>query len=286
MPYRNLEKGWWRAAVERAVEWTTPESLHARFKRLELPDSGLGYDPFGLEVSTARLALDAWYALYASYFRVRSVGVEHLPQRGGYLLVANHAAPFPVDALMVVMDVLMQGAPPRLVRTLAHPSLASAPYLNILLNRTGAVWATRHNMAALLRQGQPVLTFPEGARAMARRLGRQPRLLPFGTRAVELAVEHKIPIIPVGMVATGALSALDGLLPVRSGGGLGAELPDLTRITLAGLTPLPSAMHLRYGAPLDLADELAGAPPSPTWVRAMTDRLQSEVQLLVDGLGA
>jgi len=279
----SLEKGWWRVVSDRTFDWTASDVLKSRIGRLDLPDEGLGYDRFGLESSSARLSLDLYHWLYVRYFRTQSFGIEHLPQRGPYILAPNHTGPFPLEALMIMVDVLLHGSPPRLVRPLVNRSLSALPYVNIVLSRTGCVWASRSNMDGLLNSGQPIMLFPEGPRALAKRLARRHRTMSFNPAVVELAIKHQVPIVPVGVVG---LSNARGLLPYE-----GPDVPqpasvddEILRLGLSNIVPVPTRVRIQYGAPFLFHDDSSVQDHTPTLVRSMTDRLQSEVQRLIDDL--
>ena len=66
-------------------------------------DEGHGYDLFGMRLAAVRRAARATAPLYDRYFRVSSVGADHVPRDGRAILVANHSGALPVDAAMLCM---------------------------------------------------------------------------------------------------------------------------------------------------------------------------------------
>ncbi len=57
--------------------------------------------------------------LYRSYWRIRTSGLQHVPDEGGALLVANHSGALPFDAIMTKVAVLDDHPAHRHLRLLA-----------------------------------------------------------------------------------------------------------------------------------------------------------------------
>lgn len=137
-------------------------------------------------------------------WKVSVRGRELLPP-GPCVLVANHQS---------VADVLA-------CMGLAHPykfvskgSLFSVPivgwsmrmmrYVRVDRGRPRSMHKMMDDCRYWLRRGVPVLIFPEGTYASAR------ELLPFKRGAFKLAIEEKVPIVPVAIEGTDALVHGDG----------------------------------------------------------------------------
>jgi 1-acyl-sn-glycerol-3-phosphate acyltransferase len=128
-------------------------------------------------------------------FRVVPHGLERLPKKGAYIMVANHVTN--VDALAVAYFVYKQlGRGPHF---LAKESLFRVPLLGKLLTAAGQVpvyRSTYRNDAPLraantfLEAGHCITIFPEGT------LTRDPDLWPMRGRtgAVRLALETGVPV--------------------------------------------------------------------------------------------
>jgi 1-acyl-sn-glycerol-3-phosphate acyltransferase len=128
-------------------------------------------------------------------FRVVPHGLEKLPKKGAYIMVANHVTN--VDALAVAYFVYKQlGRGPHF---LAKESLFRVPLLGKLLTAAGQVpvyRSTHRNDAPLraankfLEAGHCITIFPEGT------LTRDPDLWPMRGRtgAVRLALETGVPV--------------------------------------------------------------------------------------------
>ena len=138
--------------------------------------------------------------LYKNWFRVQWEGLEKIPERGGALLVANHAAAIPSDA-----PVIMHGIEEELGRAvygMADFFFRSTPWLGTMWARGGGVTAHPDNALRLLRdQGQLVLVFPEGTKGPSKTYGDRYRLRRFGRGGfVEIAMRAGVPVIPIAVV--------------------------------------------------------------------------------------
>lgn len=137
------------------------------------------------------------YLLVRLVYRLRRVGVEHLPRRGAALVVCNHVS---------FMDALvMGGASPRPLRFLMDKPIYDSPWLNWLFRLVGAipVESERCDTGSLrraldevsraLRDGEVVMLFPEG------RLTRDGEVQEF-RRGLELILARDpVPVIPAGL---------------------------------------------------------------------------------------
>lgn len=170
---------------------------------------------------------------------------------GPFIVVANHLSH--LDA-----PLIFGALPARLCRHLAAGAAAdyffdvpwrralTALFFNAFpVHRTGQKPDARSvSASALLRNGLPVLIFPEGSRS------RDGRTAPFRTGAARLAIEAGLPCLPVAVVGT------DLAQPP------GRNWPRFGR----------PAVGVAFGDPL--------YPPPGAGPAAFTDRLQAEVTRL------
>jgi len=158
--------------------------------------------------------------------RVESAGLEHLPLRGGVLLLPNHQS--------ALDPFLVQAWAPRSVRSMTKSTQFGSPLMEWLLPRLGAFPVRRfkidpqsvRTVLSLLDEGECVCIYPEGERSW------DARLQPFRTGTLRTALEairRGIPVIPVG---------IDGMYDL---------LPRWGGLRRTGRT-----VYLRFGAPLDL----------------------------------
>src|SRR5690625_5218123 len=91
------------------------EQAQRKLEGLAADTNEYGVDPFGMDLDYAIAAAGPLLWLYKNYFRVRTYGLEKVPQ-GRVLLVSNHSRPLPIDGAMIAVSMLVQADPPRAVR--------------------------------------------------------------------------------------------------------------------------------------------------------------------------
>jgi len=181
-------------------------------------------------------------------FRLKTSGNENLPKEGGFVLASNHLSnldPWPL-ALAVW---------PRVVRFMAKAEAIDSPLLGPFISAQGAFPVRRGErdsgaleMAVrILRNGDPLVMFPEGTR---RKPGRP---IKHHTGAVRVAMEAGVPLIPAGLAGTDRLSRF-------------------------------AAQTVRYGPPVPL-DDLVGLPPREA-AQEGTERLMKAIHGLEAELAA
>jgi len=226
--------------------------LEGRLRKAPIRANDFGYDPYGLSAEVLRRALFPAALLYRYYFRVATHDIQHVPE-GRVLLVANHAGQLPFDAVMLMVAMLLEAAPPRVCRAMGEYWIPRLPWFGSFAARLGMLVGTRENCSALLEAEECVMIFPEGVRGMNKPFSERYHLQRFGLGFLRLALETQTPIVPVAIV--GSEEQQPGLM----------NLPGLARwlgmpafpITVGfpwlgplGLLPLPVKYQLYFGEPL------------------------------------
>lgn len=123
-------------------------------------------------------------------------GAEHINGARPAVLVSNHQS---------ALDILMLATVwPRYCSVTAKKQLKNMPFLGWFMSLSGTVFLDRANKASALKafegaasemqtHKQSVFIFPEGTRSGAT----EPMMLPFKKGAFHLAVQAKVPILPV-----------------------------------------------------------------------------------------
>lgn len=126
-------------------------------------------------------------------WRFRMTGLEHLPERGGVAIAANHTSFWDFFAV-AQFPYLRLGRP---VRIMAKESLFRLPVFGPLITRTGCIPVDRGNgkdalvhAVTSLHSGEVVLVLPEET------ISRSFDLLPFKTGAVRMAQAAGVPLVP------------------------------------------------------------------------------------------
>jgi acyl carrier protein len=193
-------------------------------------------------------------------------GRERLPARG--VLVANHSSYLDVPALLAAF--------PRDVRFVAKRELGRAPIVGTVIRKAGHLTVERFDLsrsvadaervAGALREGVPLLFFPEGTFQAA------PGLLPFRLGAFKAAVEAACPVVPVTIVGTRHILPADRWLP-RQGPitvAIGAPIPpegggwrEIIRLRDAARAAIATRLGERSPGPAPTADRGEESSTSP-----------------------
>ncbi len=268
---------------DRLRDWTLKmagEEAQARLEAVERPQNEYGVDPFGFNLDYALSAVAPLVWMYRNYFRVQTYGVEKVP-KGRVLLVSNHSGQLPWDATMIGVSLLLEGQPPRAIRSMVEKWVARLPYVSTFFSRVGQIVGTPENCRRLLEVDEAILVFPEGVRGITKLWPQRYQLQDFGLGFMRLALETKTPIVPVAVV--GAEEQAPALLDIKPLAKLlGFPAVPVTPTILP--LPLPTRYHIYFGDPLNFTgradDEDAELDKK---VRVVKGTIQSMLQ---DGLRA
>lgn len=248
-------------------------------------DTGFGYDIFGAEFESTLLAYCLMRFFYDKYFRVDSYGHENIPTQGRAILASNHSGIVPMDGTMISIDCVKKLTPARIPRAILEKMYANGPFSKDLMNRLGQVLGLRKNFHILLEMGEMVLVFPEGGRGNGKPFTRRYKLMPFNVGHVELSIENRAPIVPVGVIGGEEQAPI-----LYNFEWLGKKL-DTTAfpITLTwpwlgplGLWPLPTKYYIYYGKPFRFWEEDPDALGKAEVIKEMAGRVRASVQKLLD----
>jgi glycerol-3-phosphate dehydrogenase (NAD(P)+) len=232
-----------RSVTTYASNKPAPARYNAKTFHVRAVDRGVN---IGLYV-VARVMLQPILHLY---FRLRRVGLEHVPRRGPVIFAANHRSfldPFVIATLMR-----------RPVYYVAKKELFLHPVGGWLLSRLGAFPIDRgagdqqamDTARQILARGDCVVIFPEGTRTRPGPLGHAHR------GVGRLALQTGAPVVPVAVLGTEA---------VRRGWWI-----------------RPHRVSVRCGRPLRYPQS---ENPSPARAGAVTERIWACVVLQWDWLG-
>jgi 1-acyl-sn-glycerol-3-phosphate acyltransferase len=253
-----------------------PDEDKKRLERLVYADAGHGYDLFGLHPDLVAFGQVLTAPLYDRYFRVKSKGHEHIPASGAAVLAANHSGAVPIDGMMVWADVLRHTEPPRVARAVADHFVPMLPMIGTLFARGGMVGGSRGNARTLLESGELLMIFPEGVPGVAKHFRDRYKLQDWRVGHVELAIRHRAPVVPVGIVGAEEQMPQIGRIPISIAG-----LPFIP-ITLTPF-PMPVRYHIRYGKPIPVhLDYRPDQADDPAAVREAAARVKAAVQALLE----
>ena len=253
------------------------KSLRSKLEQLHFRDAGHGYDAFGLHPSFISFGAGITRWPYEKYFRVISKGHSHLPNEGAAILAANHSGNIPIDGMMLWHDVLRNTNPPRVVRGIADHFVPALPFIGTTFARGGMVGGSRGNVRSLLEAGELLMIFPEGTPGIIKPFKNRYKLQRFRVGHAELALRHRVPIIPVGIV--GAEEQLPSLISSRRlGKMLGLEAVPIPILPF----PLPVRYYIYYGEPIEVYKNLQPEDAdNPKIVARIAKQVQGEVDKLI-----
>jgi 1-acyl-sn-glycerol-3-phosphate acyltransferase len=206
-------------------------------------------DPFGTDWESVRLSLAITAYLYRGYFRTEIHGIENVPA-GRVMLIGNHSGQIPLDGVVVVTAMALDGKPPRFVRGMVERFIGTLPFVSIWIPRVGQVLGAPENARLLLEQEQALIVFPEGARGISKPITKRYQLQDFGLGFMRLALETKTPIVPVAVIgAEEQLISVADIKPLAKLLGMPA-FPVLPQLLFGLAVPLPTKYRLVFGEPL------------------------------------
>ncbi len=243
-------------------------------------------DPFGLDPEFERTALPMLDWLCRSYFRVEPRGLEHIPNSGRCLIVANHSGTLPLDGLMLRTVVRLEHPSGRSLRWLTSDFVRTVPLLGSMLTRLGAVRETRTDAERLVFSESLVAVFPEGLEGIGKLYRDRYRVQRFGGGGfVRLALRTQTPIIPcaiIGAEETSPMLYRLDTLPRLFGLPYLPITPTFPLLGPAGLIPAPTKWRIVFGPPLAEPPFRVGMDRDFEFVSRLANRVRSAIQAELD----
>lgn len=239
-------------------------------------------DDFGFDrARTERLLpLARWF--YRHYWRVETEGVHHVPGSGPALLVANHSGVIPYDGAMIRTALMAEHPQPRHARMLVMDWAFSLPFVADFMRRTGNVLAHPDNAAELLRRGELVGVFPEGARGSTKPFRERYQVGRLGRSGfVQVAIRTGAPIVPVSVVGGEEIHPVlhrSRLLATLLGVPAFPITPTFPLLGPLGLVPLPSKWLISFGKPILTARLGPAAADDPSLCLEMAESVRERIQ--------
>lgn len=220
--------------------------LEDKLKAINRSENEYGVDPFGFSLEYALAALAPMIWIYRHYHRVETRGIEKVP-KGRVLLVSNHSGQLPMDGAMIGVAMLVEGSPPRAIRSMVEKWVPTLPYVSTFMARCGQIVGTPENCRRLLEHDEAILVFPEGIPGIAKLWPQRYQLQNFGLGFMRLALETNTPILPIAVVGAEEQSpALLNIKPVAKLLGF-----PVAPLTVTGVPfPLPTKYRIYFGDPL------------------------------------
>ena len=248
-----------------------------------------GFDP---DLNSAVL-MPVALALYRNWFRVQARGLQHIPDVGPALVVANHSGVLPLDAIMLQAGVFAEHPASRNLRLLGADLVYRLPVLASLARRSGHTRADPAEALQLLADGELVGVFPEGFKGIGKPFSERYRLQRFGRGGfARTALQAGVPVIPCAIVGAEEIYPMIGNSEPLA---RALRLPYFPLTPLfpwlgpVGAVPLPSNWVIEFCEPVS-APDLAGpgpvADPDEAVVAKLADQVRDIIQEKLDSLVA
>lgn len=240
-------------------------------------------DHFGFDAELTKSVLMApMRPLYERYFRVEARGMEHVPDTGAALLVANHSGTLPLDAIMTQLALLDHHPAGRHLRMLGADLVFRLPVLATIARKGGVTLACNPDAERLLNEGHLVGVWPEGFKGIGKPFSERYKLQRFGRGGfVAAAVRTGAPIIPCSIIGA------EEIYPILGNARWLARLLNLPYVPITptfpwlgalGLVPLPSKWIIEFGEPIETAGHGTAAADDPMMIFNLTDEVRETIQ--------
>jgi 1-acyl-sn-glycerol-3-phosphate acyltransferase len=233
-----------------------------------------GHDPTFLDRAAPVLEF-----LWSRYFRVRLLGIEHVPASGAALLVGNHSGGLPYDGALLLYGIHRDHPQHRRLRPLVANFVFRRGWMANVIARIGGVRASTETALPLLAAGELVAVFPEGLKGVGKLYRERYRLARFGRGGfVRLAREARVPLLPIAIVGAEEIHPVIGKI-TKLAEPLGLPYipitPTFPWLGPLGLLPVPTKWTIQIGAPID---------PPPQGDDVATARVAEMVRSAIDGM--
>ncbi|GAA4850809.1 hypothetical protein GCM10023403_12340 [Pseudonocardia benzenivorans] len=271
-----------------AAEPTGPSVLEESIERLAAfvrrrVDGDYQVDEFGFDPDlTDNVIIPALRPLYRSWFRVETIGMHHVPDVGGALVVANHSGTLPLDALMTAVALHDEHPARRHLRMLGADLVFRLPVLGALTRKQGATLACNPDAERLMSSGELVGVWPEGFKGIGKPFKDRYKLQRFGRGGfVSAALRTGVPIIPCSIVGAEEIYPKIGdIKPLARlfGAPYFPVTPTFPLLGPLGAVPLPSKWYIEFGEPIRTDAHEPADADDPMLVFNLTDQVRESIQ--------
>lgn len=240
-------------------------------------------DEFGFDKDlTDHMFLPPLRPFYEKWFRVETIGLHHVPEDTGALLVANHSGTLPWDALMTTVALRDHHPASRQLRMLGADLLFQLPVVGAAARKAGHTLACNPDAERLLRGGELVGVWPEGFKGIGKPFRDRYKLQRFGRGGfVSAAMRAGVPIVPCSIVGAEEIyPKLADIKPLARLLGLPyfPVTPFFPHLGPLGAVPLPSKWFIEFGEPIETASYAESAADDPMLVFSLSDQVRENIQ--------
>lgn len=232
------------------------------------------------------------------YFRAEVQGTEYLSDKAALIISTHNGGIAMPDLYSLFIAYYRRFGLETRVYGLAHNAAFKIPILGPLLEKFGAIPASRENASLVLKHDLPLVLCPGGDVDSLKPYSER-HSIRFGDRRgfIKLALKEQVPIIPVVSVGAhetmfilndGAKLAralrLDKMLRVKTAP-IGFGFPTGFNIAGIGTVPIPAKIKLRVLPPI-FFHEPSSAAEDDGIVERCFDRVRREMQLALTDMAS
>ncbi|MGH2693850.1 MAG: 1-acyl-sn-glycerol-3-phosphate acyltransferase [Actinomycetota bacterium] len=266
--------------------------------RIEEPHSGIGelvrtrlegrysVDDLGYDRQLSRdLLLPLFRLIYERYFRVRTLGIDRVPNEGPALVIPNHSGAVALDSLVLQAALALEHPNKRPLRNVGADLVFRLPFVGPMARKIGTVLACDEDTFELLRRGELVGVFPEGFKGVGKGWRDRYKLQRFGRGGfIEVALRARVPIIPVAIVgAEEAYPMIADIKPLARliGAPYFPVTPTFPLLGPFGAIPLPSRWVIEFGDPIPMDGYPEDAADDKMLVFELADEIRDRIQQMI-----
>lgn len=239
-------------------------------------------DPFGMDRYMIAKIKPVFDFMYHRYWRVKTTGIENIPDDGRALIVANHSGTVPYDGAMIKTAILNEHPKRKDARFLVENFVFHMPFLGSFMYRIGGVRACPENAEFLLDSGHLVVVFPEGVKGIGKFYKNRYQLQRFGRGGfIKLCMKTQSPLIPVGIVGAEEIHPIifkSNTLAKTIGLPYIPITPTFPLLGLLGLIPLPTKWSMHFGKPIRFDSHGPQAIDDDLLIHKLSEKVRGEIQ--------
>ncbi|MBW1989589.1 MAG: 1-acyl-sn-glycerol-3-phosphate acyltransferase [Deltaproteobacteria bacterium] len=248
-----------------------PKELDKHLDTMPIAVGQSGWDPYGLNLDGAKVAVSVLKWLYDYYFRVEAFGLENVPAKGPVMVVANHSGQLPFDGILVALAMATNPHGSRAPRAMVERFAPTVPFVGNWLSSVGCVVGDPLNCVSMLKRGEAVIVFPEGVRGSGKLFYKRYQLQRFGNGFMHIAMELGVPVVPVGVV--GCEESMPAPFHLKTL----AKLLGFPYVPFTVPFPLPTKVLLHFGEPMCFDGDVV----NEDLVSMKTDKVKAVIEGLI-----
>ena len=256
---------------DRIKDIASGKSVEDLLDKFPKSNSSFGYDPWGFNLNSVRTFLGFGKILHENYFKVEAQGLENIPQDGRVLIIGNHSGQLPLDGFLLAYTLLSNPEAPRAFKTMMERFIPTVPFFNSFFAEIGGVVGDPINCSRMLEAEEGIIVFPEGSRGISKPYSKRYQLQKFGTGFMNLAVNHKTPIIPVGIVGME-----ESIVQLANPKGI-ANMLGIPSAPLLVPFLFPTKVYFNFGKPMYFESDMTREDT----LEAYVDDVKKEINTLI-----